>query len=255
MQVCAALRHTFQIRPKSAIAAPQNTESNLMPLSRHLLARLWRTFLTGLVAVLPLGITAYLLYWLLAAADSLFSGVGQRLLPPGWYFPGLGILTAMLAVLLLGAVLNAWAFGQMLVTVGNRLLGRIPLIKTVYSGVRDLMLFVSRPADDDTRHVVLVTLPGEIHLIGFITDPAPAQAVPELTAEDGETVLAVYLPMSYQIGGYALYLPERYLQRLEMSVEEAMRMVLTAGMNRPPRGQPTDAAALELTKAVGVSGD
>jgi uncharacterized membrane protein len=207
-----------------------------MPQPRELLARLWRTFLTGLVAVLPLGITAYLLYWLFTAADSLFSGVGQRLLPPGWYFPGLGIVTAVLAVLLLGAVLNAWAFGQMLVTLGNRLLGRIPLIKTVYSGVRDLMLFVSRASDDDNRHVVLVTLPGDIRLIGFITDPAPAQSVPELSTGTGETVLAVYLPMSYQIGGYALYLPERYVQRLEMPVEEAMRMVLTAGINRPRLG-------------------
>jgi uncharacterized membrane protein len=201
--------------------------------SRHPLARLWGTFLTGLVAVLPVGITLYLLYWLFTAADSLFSGIGQWLLPPGWYFPGLGIVVAVLVVLALGAVLNAWALGRMVVTLGNRLLGRIPLIKTVYSAVRDLMLFVSRPPDDDTRHVVLVTLPGDLRLIGFITDTAPAQAVPELNIGDGETVLAVYLPMSYQIGGYALYLPERYVQRLDMPVEEAMRMVLTAGMNRP----------------------
>jgi uncharacterized membrane protein len=57
--------------------------------------------------------------------------------------------------------------------------------------------------------------------------------VPELIRNDDETVVAVYLPMSYQIGGYTLYLPEHCLQRLEMPVEEAMRMVLTAGMNRP----------------------
>jgi uncharacterized membrane protein len=210
--------------------------------SRHPLFRLWSTFLTGLVAVLPLGITLYLLYWLFTAVDSLFIGIGQRLLPPGWYFPGLGIVVAVLVVLALGAVLSAWAFGQLVVTLGNRLLERIPLIKTVYSAVRDLMLFVSRPPDEDTRHVVLVTLPGDLRLIGFITDPAPAQAVPELNVGDGEAVLAVYLPMSYQIGGYALYLPERYVQRLDMSVEEAMRIVLTAGMNRSrvdgPPAQP-----------------
>jgi hypothetical protein len=69
---------------------------------------------------------------------------------------------------------------------------------------------VSRPREGDSRHVVLVTLPGDIRLIGFITDTAPAQTVPELNL-DGETVLAVYLPMSYQIGGYALYLPKRCL--------------------------------------------
>jgi uncharacterized membrane protein len=202
------------------------------PRPRHSLARLWRTFLTGLVAIIPLAVTAYVVYWLFAAADSLFSGIWRALLPQGWYFPGLGLIAAVLAVLALGAVLNAWVFGRVMLRLGTRLLERIPLVKTVYSGVRDLMLFVSRAPDDDSRHVVLVTLPGDIRLIGFITDTAPAQAIPELTRE-GETVLAVYLPLSYQIGGYTLYFPERCLQRLEMSVEEGMRMVLTAGMNRP----------------------
>lgn len=203
------------------------------PISQHPLARLWRTFLTGLVAVIPMGVTVYLIYWLFTAADSLFSGIGQQLLPRGWYFPGLGIIVAMLAVLALGAVLNAWVFGQVMLTLGSRLLERIPLVKSVYGGIRDLMLFVSRTPDDDNRHVVLVTLPGDIHLIGFITDTEPAEAVPELGADDGEPVVAVYLPMSYQIGGYAVYLPERYLRRLAIPVEDAMRMVLTAGMNRP----------------------
>ena len=210
-----------------------------MPRARRPFTRLWRTFLTGLVAIIPLAVTAYVVYWLFTAADSLFSGIGRAMLPPGWYFPGLGLVVGALAVLALGAVLNAWVFGRVMLTLGSRLLERIPLIKTVYSGVRDLMLFVSRTPDHDRRHVVLVTLPGDIRLIGFITDTAPAQVIPELNL-DGETVLAVYLPMSYQIGGYALYLPERCLQRLEMSVEEGMRMVLTAGMNRP-HGQPAHA--------------
>ncbi|MEX2126090.1 MAG: DUF502 domain-containing protein [Woeseia sp.] len=208
------------------------------PRSRRPLVRLWRTFLTGLVPIIPLVVTGYVVYWLFTAADSLLSGIGEALLPPGWYFPGLGLIFAVLAVLALGAVLNAWVYGRLALKLGNRLLERIPLIKTVYGGVRDLMLFVARPADADTRHVVLVTLPGDIRLIGFITDTAPAQAVPELSLDDDEPVLAVYLPMSYQIGGYTLYVPERCLRRLEMPVEEGMRMVLTAGMNRPRPDSP-----------------
>jgi uncharacterized membrane protein len=203
-----------------------------MTESRSQLALVWRTFLTGLVAVVPLGVTLYVGYWLFVTADSVFSGIGERLLPAGWYFPGLGIVAAVLTVLVLGAVLNRWLFGRVLLRVSNNVLERIPLVKTVYSGVRDLMLFVSRPPDDDRRHVVLVTMPGGIRLVGFITDTAPAQGLPELDAGDDEPVVAVYLPMSYQIGGYTLYLPERYLQRLDMPVEAAMRMVLTAGMNR-----------------------
>ena len=228
------------VLPKHPVesASPRAPLPRSAQLSPSPLARLWRTFLTGLVAVIPLGVTLYVVYWLFSAADSLFSGIGQRLLPPGWYFPGLGLVIAVLVVLGMGAILNVWSFGRLSLNVGSRLLERIPLIKTVYSGVRDLMLFVSRTPDGDSRHVVVVTLPGDIRLIGFITDSEPAQAVPELSPGDGEKVLTVYLPMSYQIGGYALFLPERCLQRIEMSVEEAMRMVLTAGMNRPPAEIP-----------------
>jgi uncharacterized membrane protein len=216
-------------KPSSRHASQRRTE----PPSRHPLARLWRTFLTGLVAVIPLAVTLYAVYWLFSAADSLFSGIGQALLPPGWYFQGLGLVVAVLVVLGVGAILNVWGFGRLTLIVGSRVLERIPLVRTLYTGVRDLMLFVARAPDADSRHVVLVTLPGNIRLIGFITDSEPAQTVPELSVGDGEKVLAVYLPMSYQIGGYALYLPERCLQRIEMSVEEAMRLVLTASMNRP----------------------
>jgi len=213
--------------------------------SRRPIARLRRAFLTGLVAIIPLAVTAYVVYWLFATADSLFGGIGRALLPPGWYVPGLGLAVAVLTVLALGAALNASAFGQLMLAMSTRVLERIPLIKTVFSDVRDLMLFVSRPPSDDRRHVALVTLPGEIRLIGFITDTAPAQTIPELTL-DGEAVLAVYLPMSYQIGGYTLYLPEHRLQRLAIPVEEAMRMVLTAGMNH--LGTDNPAAPQRVTR-------
>ncbi len=207
------------------------------PGSRRFLARLQRTFLTGLVATVPLAVTGYLVVWLFNAAESLFGGIGQALVPQGWHVPGLGLFVALLTVLALGAVLNIWVFGRLMLVLSTRVLERIPLVKTVYHGVRDLMMFVSRPPADDQRHVVLVTLPGEIRLIGFITDTAPVQAVPELAAV-GEKVLAVYLPMSYQIGGYALYVPEHCVQRLEMPTEEAMRMVLTAGMNHARTDSP-----------------
>jgi uncharacterized membrane protein len=220
-------------KPRATSSTRHAPKQRSKPPPRHPLTLLWRTFLTGLAAVIPLAVTLYVVYWLFNAADSLFSGVGQRLLPPGWYFPGLGLLVAVLVVLGLGAILNVWVFGRLTLTMGSRLLERIPLIKTVYSGVRDLMQFVARAPDADSRHVVLVALPGDIRVIGFITDPEPAQAVPELSVGDAEKVLAVYLPMSYQIGGYTLFLPERCLQRIEMSVEEAMRMVLTASMNQP----------------------
>ena len=111
----------------------------------------------------------------------------------------------------------------------EELLNRIPLVKTVYSAVRDLMSLFSKSGSRTFSRVVMVKFPGtEAGLIGFVTieDFAglPLQPAPE--------TVAVYLPMSYTIGGYTAFLPRAWLTPLDMTLEEAMRFVVTAGMSR-----------------------
>jgi uncharacterized membrane protein len=192
----------------------------------------WRTFLSGLATVLPVAVTAYLVGWLIRASESLFGGMARFVLPEGWYLPGLGLLMAVAVVFLVGAFLNAWLFRQ-LVELGERILERIPLIKTIYGGLRDLSRFFSgNKTGSELKTVVAVEVQSGVRLIGFVTDNEAGKALPELAPED-DRLVAVYLPMGYQIGGYTLYLPAKRLQSLNLSVEEAMRMVLTAGVDRP----------------------
>lgn len=201
---------------------------------RTLLQRLWRMFLGGLVAVLPLAITVAVVVWLVRAAESFFGGFARVVLPAGWYVPGLGVVLAIVVVLLVGLLLNAWLINR-LVALGGRLLERIPLVKTLYTGVRDLLRFFARSGDsDEIKHVVSVELQPDIHVIGFVTDDDAGRGLPEL-ARDDDRLVAVYLPMGYQLGGYTLYLPASRLRSLDLSIEEAMRVVLTAGVNRPRR--------------------
>jgi len=202
------------------------------PLPRGLLRTLWGTFLTGLIAIIPIAATLYVVVWLFTAADALLGGIAQPFLPDNWHIPGIGIVLAILLVLGLGAILQTGILGPPLISLTERVFERIPFVKSVYRGARDLLQFLSHKPEGDHRHVALVTLPGDIRLIGFITDTQPAQVITELADVSDEPLLTVYLPMSYQIGGYTLYLPASCVQRLEMPVEEAMRMVLTAGMNR-----------------------
>lgn len=202
----------------------------------RLLASAWRTFLSGLATVLPVAVTVYVVVWLAGAAESLFGGMARQVLPAGWYVPGVGLLMALAIVFLVGAFLNAWLFSR-LVAVGERVLERIPVVKTVYGGLRDLSRFLSRTgADSDLRKVVSVELQADVHVIGFVTDDDAGRGLPELARDDDDRLVAVYLPMGYQVGGYTLYLPRSRLQPLDLSVEEAMRVVLTAGVNRPRRG-------------------
>jgi len=194
-----------------------------------------RTFLAGLATVLPIAVTVYVVIWLAGVAESVFGVMARFVLPQGWYLPGLGVLMGVVLVFLVGMFINAWLVTR-LVDLGERLLERIPLVKTIYGGLRDVSRFLSRKdGDRDLKHVVSVEVQPEVHLIGFVTDDEAGRALPELARDDEDHLVSVYLPMGYQVGGYTLYLPASRLRRLDLRVEDAMRMVLTAGINRPER--------------------
>lgn len=189
---------------------------------------LTRTFLTGLAAILPIVITIALLWWLGAAAEDLLGGLLQALLPGTLYFPGLGLIVALGLVFAIGVLLRAYVV-QGLFAWMEGLLDRIPVVKTIHGVVRDMMGLVSGDLEKQFGSAVLVTLPGtDYRLVGFVTREDFAGLPDNLGS--GETI-AVYLPMSYQIGGYTLMLPRSQVEPLELSLEDAMRYTLTAGVS------------------------
>lgn len=217
-----------------------------MNIDQEMLSRVWRTFLSGLVAVLPLAITLYLIYWLGQLAESAFGGFARLLLPDGWYVPGFGVLLAAVAIFAIGVFVQQVVFSR-LVEIAEELLSRIPVVKTVYNTVRDTLDFITNASRRrDLKRVVLVEMQDEVHLIGFVTDDQADQVMPELQADRGEEeggshLVSVYMPMSYMVGGYTAYLSSDRLTPLDISIEEAMRVALTAGVNRPRRAGGKDA--------------
>jgi len=192
------------------------------------LRRLARTFLSGLAAVLPIVITIAVLLWLVALAETALGAVVRVFLPAGSYQRGLGLLLAIGIVFAVGVLMEAVLFRRLMHWLEG-LLNRIPLVKTVYSAVRDLMSLFSKAGTKKFSKVVLVKFPGtEAQLIGFVTIEDFA-GLPIAAAPDA---VAVYLPMSYTIGGYTVFLPRHCLTPVDMTLEEAMRFVVTAGMSR-----------------------
>lgn len=184
-------------------------------------------FVQGLAALLPIAITLYLLYWLGTTSEQIL-GKGLRLLfPDRYYFTGMGIAAGVILALLTGIVLRLW-IGRKLLQLGERALRTIPVVKTIYGAARDFTAFWTADKKMQHRQVVLVTLPQGQQLLGFITQREPGQVVPDL---QGDNLVAVYLPMSYQIGGYTVYMPADQVRLTDMSVEDAMRVTLTAGMS------------------------
>lgn len=186
-----------------------------------------RNMLTGLVAILPVFLTLYLLYWFAVTAETALGNMIRVVLPDDFYWPGMGLVATLLAVFLLGLLMHAYVFRRLFARV-EQLLYHMPLIKTVYSAIRDFFNYFSPSSKREFEQVVSVSIGDTgMQVIGFVT-----QAVSERLPEDfrGEDSILVYLPLSYMIGGYAVLIPRSAVRPLDMNMEEAMRFTLTAGV-------------------------
>lgn len=189
-----------------------------------------KILITGFVTLLPIVLTIYLLYWLAVSSEQVMGNALRFVLPDASYFPGLGMIAGLVVVFVVGLLMNAYIVRQ-LFALGEQVLYHLPLIKTIYRAFRDFFDFFS-PKQDRFGQVVAVTVSG-IELIGFVTQEAP-QRLPE-SFRERDSVL-VYLPMSYMIGGYTILVPRSELRPLKMTMEEAMRFVLTAGITGKNEG-------------------
>ena len=197
-----------------------------------------RIFLTGIFTILPILATIYLVVWLFTAVERFLGKQLLLLLPDEYYRAGMGLLAALVLIFLIGLLMRAWLFRQ-LIKLGESLLLKIPLIKVVYRALKDLFGLFSDEKSSEALQVVSVQLPGtDMRLLGFLTR-TDFSDMPKGVGNEDE--VAVYLPMSYQVGGYTVMMPRNRVTPVPMSREEAMRFVLTAGLK-------TEAKQIELVK-------
>jgi uncharacterized membrane protein len=195
--------------------------------------------LKGLVAILPLGLTVYVVYWLAVTAERLFSKVLKLLVPEPYYWPGLGLLVGLVVLYFVGLAVNAYFVGRAL-RMSDELLARIPVVKTIYLAIRDFMrFFPSSGKGSDLHRVVLVQFgPGKV--IGFVT--AESDSMLHRSTPAGDDMIAVYLPMSYMVGGYTIFLPRELVETTSLSVEEGMRIALMGGVRNSTTSVTPDAS-------------
>src|SRR3982750_4520985 len=164
--------------------------------------RLGNILLKGLLTILPIGLTLYLVYWMGVTTESLLSKPIKWVVDDANYWPGMGLITGFVILFLVGLAVNAFLVRRVL-GLGEELLLRVPVVKTVYSAIRDMTRLVNTDKKKgDLDRVVTVDV-GLGRLIGFVTQ----EHAKDLGIGGGDDLVAVYLPMSYQIGGYTIYLP------------------------------------------------
>ena len=187
-------------------------------------------FLRGLVVILPITLTVAVVVWLATAAEDFLGGFIHSQLPGWQYWPGLGILLGVLIVFAAGILVHEPVTHWVLDRV-DELLQRIPLVKSIYLSIRDIASYMSQDSRTGFKQVVAVRIQ-DMRLIGFVTTE-DVQGLPAGGAE--EKIIGVYLPMSYGIGGYTVYLPKAQVEPLDMSLEDAMRLTLSGGVSRSER--------------------
>ena len=191
-----------------------------------------KNLLTGLVTILPIMLTLYLLYWLAMSAEAVVGNMIRLLVPDKLYSPGMGVFAGLLGVFLVGLLMQAYVVRRLFAR-GEQLLYRMPVIKWVYRSMRDFLDYFSPAKKREFEQVVSVAIGDTgMQVIGFITQ-AIEEDLPEDFREEGS--ILVYLPLSYMIGGYTLLMPRSAVRPVRMSIEEAMRFTFTAGVTGAKR--------------------
>jgi uncharacterized membrane protein len=185
-----------------------------------------RSFITGFFVTVPLFITVAAFVWLFTIVDGLTAPVYQRLL--GRPVPGLGILTTAVGVLIVGTIATN-VIGKRLLARGERILMRVPVFRTIYAPVKQLVAAFSPDNEFGFKQVVLLET-GDRYSLGFLTK--------EFTVDRGrgaEPLVAVYVPTNHLYLGDIVICERARATFPDISVEEGIRIFLTGGMALPPR--------------------
>ncbi len=222
-------------------------------------ARLRNYFLAGLIVTAPIAITA----WIMIGVIELIDGAVVPLIPPAYnpqtyllrYFdielhiPGIGLVVVLISLTLIGFV-AAGFIGRILVRAGERLVNRMPVVRSVYGALKQIFQTVLESSSQSFREVVLIEYPRRgIWAIGFITSTTEG----EVQNTIADPVVNIFLPTTPNpTSGFLLFVPRRDLVPLDMTVEEGIKMVVSAGIVTPPDRRPEAAKALPLVSSDGA---
>lgn len=211
---------------------------------RRLLIRLRNNFLAGILVTAPITIT----FWLAWKGITLVDNRITPLIPPQWNpetylpfgVPGLGLIVVFVGLTLIGFFAAGYA-GRMFTSVSSRLVARLPIARSVYSWTRQVFETVLSQRSTAFREVVLVEYPNRgTWAVGFITGRTEGE-VQDLTEA---VVYNVFVPATPNpTTGFLLFIPEKDVHHLEMTVEEGIKLVISGGIVEPPKNRRQAAAA------------
>lgn len=212
-----------------------------------LMARFRNYFLTGLVVAGPVVVTLYITWWFVTWVDGLVRPFVPTAYRPETYLPfgvpGSGLIVAVIALTLLG-FLTANLIGRTLVDLGERLLGRIPAVRAIYRGLKQVFETLFSGKGSSLRRVGLVEFPSPgMWSIVLISQPPSADIATSLPGQEDH--ISVFLPCAPNpTTGFFFYVPRSKIIEIDMSAEDAATLIMSAGVVQPGSDPQKKAAAL-----------
>ncbi|MBY6089692.1 DUF502 domain-containing protein [Pseudooceanicola sp. 502str34] len=201
-----------------------------------LLARLRSNFLTGIVVIAPVGMTIWLIWTLAGWVDGFVLPLIPDRFNPEQYI-GINLRGAGVIIFLVFTILVGWIakglIGRSLIRFAESLVERMPIVRSIYSGVKQIAETVFAQADRSFDKACMVQYPRKgIWALGFISTEAKGEVL--LRAETGSRLLSVFVPTTPNpTSGFLLYFPEEDVIELDMTVEDAAKLVISAGLVYP----------------------
>ena len=185
-------------------------------------------FFTGLLVLTPVVVTAYVFYQVFVKIDGLLGGELHQL--TGYHVPGMGVVAVLLLILFVGVLARNF-IGRKMIQIGEGIVNRIPLINRIYSAVQQLSQAFFSGERAVFQRAVLVEFPKEgSYCIGFQTSEVKG----EIQRQTKRELLSIFLPTSPNpTSGYLLFIPREKVAPLQMTIEEAVKLVISGGSVLP----------------------
>lgn len=199
--------------------------------------RLRNIFITGLLITVPIAFTYFILNFLFTKLDNLLSPAVTKILiyygaplSEGFRIPGLGVTLTVLIIFLVG-VFTTNIFGKKLLTLGEKIVAKIPIVRNIYTGTKQVVTTIAQADTDAFREVVLIEFPRKgLYAVAFVTTPAKGE-IRSLTGDDFITVFVPTTPNP--TSGFLIFTSRTKVTKLSMTIEEGIKLVISGGIVTP----------------------
>jgi uncharacterized membrane protein len=190
-------------------------------------------FLTGFIAIIPVGLTAYIIYLMVKMMDNLLNIIPPRFHPDQilpFHIPGLGVIFTLILIFIVGLIVKSY-IGKKLVDLGEWILGKIPFVSGIYVALKKLSETIFSDTSQSFRRVVLIEYPRRgLYSVAFVT----GQSKGEVQAKTEDVMLNLFVPTTPNpTSGFYIMVSERDVINLTMTVEEAFTLIMSGGIVTP----------------------